>query len=104
MIYVLNKILLVPGKMADYFEINTRELQPLLPKMGVKMAGAFHAYTGNMNEIYLLDEYQGLAEYQKVRKAISQDKEFQRSYAKVHALQVSSHNTILEPNPWSPMK
>lgn len=45
MIYYLSTGVLVPGKMGEFFEIATKELMPLYPKLGMKLAGSFKAYS-----------------------------------------------------------
>jgi hypothetical protein len=104
MIFNLSNGIIIPGKMAEYYEIVTKELNPLYSKLGMKLAGSFHPYTGNMNEIYALYAFNDLADYQKVREAQRQSKEMQIVSAKLNALRTSQISTILEPNPWSPMK
>ena len=104
MIYTLVTSVIVPGKMADYYEISNKELIPLFPKLGMALSGSFHAYTGNMNEIYTLNAYKDMADFQKTMDAQKNSKEWQRVSAKVGPLRVNQTMTILEPNAWSPMK
>lgn len=104
MIYQLVNSVLVPGKMAEYYDVSTKELMPLYPKFGMKLAGSFRPYTGNMNGIYSLYVFDDLAAYQKARDAQQKDKEFLKVSAKLNSFRVSMTHTILEPNPWSPMK
>jgi hypothetical protein len=104
MIYVLSTAVLVPGKMAEYGEIASKEALPLYPKMGMKEVASWHGYTGNMNENYTLFVYPDLAAFQKAVEARTQNKDYQKIAAKLNALRVSQTSTILEPNAWSPMK
>ena len=104
MIYNLTRVVLVPGKMPEYYAISSKELVPLQIKLGMKIAGSFHSYTGNMNESFTLFAYDDLAAYQKLREATTKDKDYQRVYAKLQPLNVSQTRIILEANPWSPMK
>ncbi len=104
MIYLLSTIVLVPGKMAEYGEIMVKETVPLYPKMGMKLVASWHGYTGNVNETYSLFVYNDLAEYQKVREAQSQNKDYQKVQVKLNAIRISQTQMILEPNAWSPMK
>ena len=104
MIYQLNRQRLIPGKMAEYSDIFSKEWVPFYPKIGMKMAGSFHAYTGNMNETYTLYAFDDLAAHQKVRALAPKDKDWQKIQAKLVALQTSQTTILLEPNPWSPMK
>jgi hypothetical protein len=104
MIYQLVNSVVVPGKMAEYYDIATKELMPLYPKLGMKLAGSFRPYTGNMNEIYSIYAWDNLAAFQKTREAQQTDKDFQKVSVKLNALRVSLTQTLLEPNAWSPMK
>ena len=104
MIYSLVTTLLVPGKMAEYQEIMTKEMIPLNPKVGLNLVASWHGYTGNMNENYNLLVFNDLAALQKTRETTAKDKDYQRVNAKLNALRISQTNTILEPNAWSPMK
>lgn len=103
MIYLLSTSVLVPGKMAEYGEI-AKEIVPLFPKVGMKQAASWHAYTGDVNTTYQLNVYNDLAEIEKVREAQRKNTEYQRISAKLNALRISQTYTILEPNAWSPMK
>ena len=104
MIYVLTTNIMVPGKMNDFYGISTKELNPLYPRLGMNQIGSFHAYTGNMNQTYSLFVYDDLAAIQKARAAQQKDKDYQIVSAKLNVFRVNLTNTILEPNPWSPMK
>ena len=104
MIYGLTNMVIVPGKMAEYGEIITKEALPLYPKMGMKLVASWRGYTGNMNENYSLFVFDDLAAYQKARDAQRTNKDYQKVSAKLNALRVSQTSTILEPNAWSPMK
>jgi hypothetical protein len=104
MIYDLSNAVLVPGKMAEYWDIAQKELHPLYPKLGMKSVGSFHAYTGNMNQTYTLYVFNDLAAVQQVREAQRQSEEYRNVSAKMNALRISMTTTLLEPNPWSPMK
>lgn len=104
MIYQLTDVMLIPGKMAAYSEIFNNELMPLFSELGMKIEGSFHAYTGDMNKVYHLWVYDDLAAYQKVREARSKVADFQKASARLNALRSGETFTLLEPNPWSPMK
>ena len=104
MIYLLSDNVIVPGKMAEFHEIVSKELAPLYPKIGMKLVASWHAYTGNMNETYGLYVFNDLASYQKSVELRLQDKDYQRAAAKMNALRVGQTSTLLEPNAWSPMK
>ena len=104
MIYNLVTTVFIPGKTAEALEIFNKELMPLFPRFGQKLVGSFHAYTGDMNEVYQLFAYDDLAARQKVREAYLKDKDYQKVNAKMAALTVSQTMNLLEPNAWSPMK
>ena len=104
MIYTLATVVYAPGKVAEAQEIWIKEAVPLLPKVGLKVVGAWHGSTGNMNVSYSIFVYNDLAEMQKSREAARQNADWQRVTAKLNALRVSAESTILEPAAWSPMK
>jgi len=104
MIYGLNNMVIVPGKMAEYGEIIAKEAVPLYPEIGMKLVASWRGYTGNMNENYSLFVFNDLAAYQKAREAQQKNKDYQKVNAKLNTLRVSQISTILEPNAWSPMK
>jgi hypothetical protein len=56
MIYNLVTNVLVPGKMTEFYG-TANELLPLYPKLGMKLAASWHAFTGNV--------WDDLAAYQK---------------------------------------
>lgn len=104
MIYVSNASDIVPGKVAEYDAIVAKEMVPIMAKLGVNLVGAWHSYTGNVNQIYAMYAYKDMAEFQKVRAAQDKDKDYQRVSAKLTALRTRLTRTILENAPWSPMK
>lgn len=95
---------IIPGKMAQYGEIVTKELTPIMVKLGMKLVGAWHGYTGDVNKNYSLYVFKDLAEYEKVIAARQKDADFLRVSAKLSALRTRQNYTLLEPNAWSPMK
>ena len=103
MIYQFSQVEVVPGKMPDYFKF-AEQAQPLYPKLGIKIEGSWHGYTGNMNRIYVLYSFAGLAALQKARDNQRTNEEWRKTMAGVSPLIVSQNATLLEPNPWSPMK
>jgi hypothetical protein len=104
MIYSLVTTLIVPGKMAEYQEIVPKEVVPLNPKVGLKLVGSWHAYTGDMNAVYNLLVFDDLAALQKSRELQRTVNAYAKASEKISALRVSQINTILEPNSWSPLK
>jgi hypothetical protein len=75
MIYYLVTTTVKPGKTAEYLNIYTKELAPML----IKMVGSWHGYTGNMNQFYTLFVADDLADYQAIRTKMSGNKEYQRT-------------------------
>lgn len=104
MIYTLNDNILISEKMTDWGEIFVKELTPLFPELGLKLAASFHACTGNMNEGYHFWIYEDLTSYMKAREIQGTNTDWQRVNHKLNALRITQTQTILEPNPWSPMK
>ena len=104
MIYTLSTVVVIPGKMAEYDEIASKELRPLYPKLGMTLVGSWHSFSGNMNERYSLYSFNSIADIGKSREAQRQSQDYQKVSAKLNALRVSQTSTILEPNPGSPMK
>jgi hypothetical protein len=104
MIYSMSNSILIPGKMAEWAEIAAKELNPLFPKLGMKMVGSWHSYTGDVNSTYTLFAWDDMAAFQKARQAQSTDKDYQKVNVKLNAVRVRQISTILEPNAWSPMK
>jgi hypothetical protein len=103
MIYTLPVAIVVPGKMAEYLA-NMQENVPFARKVGMKLVGSWHSYTGNMNANYNLYVYDDLASYQKSRAVRAKDPDFAKGTAKNAPLLMSQTIDFLEPNPWSPMK
>lgn len=95
---------IAPGKMAEWEEIFTKESMPIFTKLGMKLVGSWHGYTGNVNEMYLLFVYNDLSEFQKMREAQRKNADYQRVSAKLSAFVTRQTRTLLEPNAWSPMK
>jgi hypothetical protein len=104
MIYNLVTVDVVPGKMAELSEGIVKELMPLQQKLGMKQVGSFRAYTGNMNQIYWLFAYDDLTAYNNLRQAQAKDPAWQKVNAKLYPFRAKVNYTLLEPNPWSPMK
>jgi hypothetical protein len=104
MIYSMSNSILIPGKMIEWAEIAAKELNPLFPKLGMKVVGSWHSYTGDVNSTYTLFAYEDMASMQKAREAQRQSKDYQRISAKMDTLRARQYRFLLEPNPWSPMK
>ncbi len=104
MLYSMSNSILIPGKMAEWAEIAAKELNPLFPKLGMKVVGSWHAYSGDVNANYTLFVYDDIAAMQKAREAQRRNKDYQRISAKMDTFRMSQYRTLLEPNAWSPMK
>ena len=103
MIYLLVQSTLIPGKMAEFNEIAAKELLPRYQSQGTKLVASFHSYTGNMNDIYTLYAFNDLAGFQKFREN-QNNPEARKTGPKLQALRANMISTLIEPNPWSPMK
>jgi hypothetical protein len=103
MIYQLTVNTLIPGKIPEYLKL-AEQIQPIYPKVGMKIAASFRGYTGDMNSIYVLYTYDDLASYAKAGQARRGNSDYQKIMAGVTPLLISQTTTLLEPNPWSPMK
>jgi hypothetical protein len=104
MIYVLALRQLLPGKMAQYKEVETKELIPMFKKYGVKMIGHWNTAIGNANETVNLYAFNDMAQWQKFRDAQRTDPDAIKTAASLGALTVSSNSRLLEPSEWSPLK
>jgi serine kinase of HPr protein (carbohydrate metabolism regulator) len=104
MIYVLAIRQLLPGKMAQYKEVETKELIPVFNKYGIKMVGHWNTIIGNSYETVNLFAYNDMAHYQKSNEARRTDPESQKMAADLGALTVSNNLRLLEPSEWSPLK
>jgi hypothetical protein len=96
--------IIIPGKMGEFSEIFGKELVPILAKNGPKLIASFHTYTGNMNFAFNLLAYDDLAALEKIGQINRNDPAYQKVNAKLATFLTSQTKTLLEPNPWSPMK
>jgi hypothetical protein len=104
MIYVLAIRQLLPGKMAQYKEVETKGLIPWFNKNGVKMIGHWNTIIGNSYETVNLYALNDLAHWQKFREASRTDPEAQKTQADLSAITVTANSRLLEPSDWSPIK
>ena len=104
MIYILAIRQLVPGKTAEYRDIETKQLMPFFNKSGIKMIGHWSTIIGNSNETVNIYAYNDLTHYQKVREAALKDPEYQKLSAALNSISVSSNSRLLQPSEWSPLK
>ena len=65
MIYSLASTIVIPGKMAEFNEIVAKEIFPYNSKVGLKLVGSWHGFTGNMNQVYNLLVFDDLAALKK---------------------------------------
>jgi len=100
MIYILAIRQLVPGKMAEYREAETKGLIPVLKKSGAKMVGHWNTLIGNSYETVNLLAFDDMAHFLKFRG----DPDYQKVGAAIGAITVSANLRLLEPSEWSPMK
>lgn len=104
MIYVLHIRQIAPGKMGEYRDLETKELDPMYKKLGYKVLGHFSTWIGDSNETVALHAWEDLAQLQKARATAMKDPEYLKSSAKLNAITVSHNSRILTPNEWSAMK
>jgi hypothetical protein len=104
MIYVLAIRQLLPGKMAQYKEIETKQLIPVFNKYGMKMIGHWNTVIGNSYETVNLYSFNDMAHYSKTREAMRSDPEAQKMQADLGAVSASNNSRLLEPSEWSPLK
>jgi hypothetical protein len=78
MIYALAIRQLLPGKMAQYKEVETKELIPFFNKSGIKMIGHWNTIIGNSYETVNLYAFNDFAHWQKVREEGRKDAEYQK--------------------------
>jgi hypothetical protein len=102
-VYIWSIIDVIPGKFAE-FEAGSKEMTPVIEKVGMKTVGAWRGYTGNVNQRHVLYAYKDMAEYQKIREARAKDAAFVKGSDRMRVLQIAQTMMILEPNAFSPMK
>lgn len=104
MIYVMAIRQLKPGVMAQYKDIETKQLIPAFNKFGVKMIGHWNTIIGNSYETVNIYALNDMAHYQKFREAQRSDPDIQKTSAALGAITVASNSRLLEPSEWSPLK
>jgi hypothetical protein len=104
MIYILAIRQLFPGKMAQYKEVETKELIPAFKKYNVKMIGHWNTIIGNSYETVNLYAFNDMAQWQKFRDAQRTDPEVQKLASDLGALTVSVNSRLLVPSEWSPLQ
>jgi hypothetical protein len=104
MIYFTNVSDIVPGKIAEYDEIVTKEMLPLMKKHGINLIAAWSGHSGNMNTIYAVYAYKDMTEAEKVQSAMYGDPAYIKTNVKLNALRTRQVRTYFDPRPWSPMK
>ena len=104
MYYVLATRQLRVGTMAQYKEVETKQLIPIFNKYGIKMIGHWNTIIGNSSETVNLFAYNDMAHYQKVREAQKTDPEYQKMSIALSELTTNANLRLLEPSEWSPLK
>jgi hypothetical protein len=104
MIYQTNVSDIIPGKMAEYDEIVTKEMLPLMKKHGMNLIAAWSGQSGNLNTIYALYAYKDMAESERVRSEMQSDPAYASANVKLQALRTRQVRTYFVTRPWSPMK
>ena len=104
MIYMLHIRQIAPGKMNEYRELETKEMEPMFKKLGYKVLGHFSTIIGNSNETVALHAYDDMAQYQRIRETAMKDPDYLKMAAKLNALTSTSTSRLLAPSEWSAMK
>jgi hypothetical protein len=104
MIYQTNVSDIMPGKMAEYDEVVSKEMVPLMKKHGMNLVAAWSGHSGNLNTIYAVYSYKDMAEAEKIMSEMMSDPIYARGNVKLNALRTRQVRTYLDPRPWSPMK
>jgi hypothetical protein len=104
MIYAETSATLVPGKMAEYQALVSKEVLPIWAKLGIKLVGSWHTTVGNTFETVALFAYDDMAQMQKQTAARNKDKDYIAVSQKAASIMLSSVTRIMEPHPWSAMK
>ena len=103
MIYMETKLVVQPGKMGKYQEVE-KDMYTLVAKAGMKVIGVWHTVIGDKNEVTLLVASEDMGQLQKSSMAMAQSKEYQSVWQKVEPLLTSQTRKIMMPMPTSPVQ
>jgi hypothetical protein len=95
MIYSMSNSVVASGKLAEWQNISENELVPIFPKLGMKLVGSWHAYSGDVNSTYTLFSFDSMAAMEKAREANQKNKTYQTISAKLDTNSVFSSSPIL---------
>jgi hypothetical protein len=105
MIYTLETVGVVQGKMNEYLDFIGKEFMPIYQRLGIKMEGSWRtSFAGSSNECFVLYSWESIAQWEKLRDARNADKDWQRLYQKYQTLTTGAVTRILQPNPYSNLK
>jgi hypothetical protein len=104
MFYVMHIREIVPDKMAEYNDFQVKEYQPMLKKLGVKVAAYWTTTLGNAGESIAVFAFDDMAQWQKQMETNLQNPDYRKLVAKLMSMTVSSNSRLLTPTSWSPLK
>lgn len=103
MIYMETKLVVQPGKMGKYQEVE-KDMYSFITKAGMKVIGAWNTVIGDTNEVTLLFASEDMGQLQKSSMTMAQSKEYQAAWQRVEALLTSQTRKIMMPMPISPLQ
>jgi len=103
MIYMETKLVVQPGKMGKYQEVE-KDMYALVTKAGMKVIGVWHTVIGDTNEVIGLFASEDMGQLQKSSMAMMQDKEYQAVWQRVEPLLTSQTRKIMMPMSTSPLQ
>lgn len=103
MIYMETKLVIQPGKMGKYQEVE-KDMYALVTKAGMKVIGSWNTVIGDTNEVTVLFALEDMGQLQKSSMAMIQDKEYQAVWQRVESVLTSQTRKIMMPMPNSPLK
>ena len=101
MLYVMWTAHVLPGKMEEYHELMTK-LLPLTEKHGAKVIGVWQMVVGNWEDVYTLQSYKDMANYEEVRAKMAGDPPCQELLVKLASIRTITCE-FLRPTGYSPM-
>jgi hypothetical protein len=103
MIYVQDNIILQPGNILAYMDLE-KHLLPFLQEAHIKLLGAWRTSVGNQQEVTNLYSSEDMGQWQKDVAALLQKKDFLEVYQKALSMFVNTSRKFMMQTPSSPMK
>ncbi len=107
MLYELRIYDIVPGKMPDVHARFANITRGLFDRHGIRVIGFWDNMIGPSNQLIYMLAWEDLAEREKKFDAFQADPDWAKARATTEAngpIVARSHNTIMRPTPYSPMK